>query len=134
MKKFKTALVNNVYYCKFPDNIKDMNTFIKYLNENYHSFVELEFYIEKGCVAPFFIEEDLAFDKQYFNSAHIRLIKECEVFVLHRWEYEDQLKKVVSEKCIHCANYSEDIGELNLSSYMERIDLNGNCSDFELKK
>ena len=72
MRKLKVAFVNNVQYCKFPEGISNIEEFIKCLNGNYHSFVELEMLVEEGCVAPFFIEEDLKIEKSlrplYFDD------------------------------------------------------------------
>ena len=133
MKKLKVALINNVQYCKFPDGISNMKAFANFLNENYHSFVELEFLMEEGCVAPFYIEEDLQTEIQYWNPSSIRLVKEAEVSILPRLEYEERLKKVISEKCIHCANYSEDTCEQDFRSHIEHIDLNGECYGYEKK-
>ena len=93
MKKLNVALINNVQYCKFPNGINNIKDFIEFLNGNYHSFVELEFLIEEGCVAPFYIEEDLKTEKQYWNPSNVRLVKEAEVSILRRWEYEEKLKK-----------------------------------------
>lgn len=134
MKKFNVALINNVQYCKFPKGINNITEFIEFLNENYYSFVELEFLIEEGCVAPFYIEEDLKIEKQYWNPSNIRHVKEAEAFILRRWEYEEKLKKVIAEKCIHCVNYSEDVCEQDLKSHIEHIDLNGECYGYEKKK
>lgn len=134
MKKLNVALINNVHYCKFPKGISNIKEFIKYINEKYHSFVELESLIEEGCVAPFYIEEDLKTEKQYWNPSNIRNIKESEVSILRRWEYEEKLKKVIAEKCVHCVNYSEDACEQDLKSHIEHIDLNGECYGYEKKK
>ncbi len=134
MRKLTVALINNVQYCKFPDGINNVEDFIGFLNKNYHSFVELEFLIEKGCVAPFFIEEDLIFEKQYWNPSNIRLIKQAEANILRRYEYEEKLKKVIADKCVHCVHYSEDTCEQDLRSHIEHIDLNGECYGYEKKK
>ena len=134
MKKLNVALINNVQYCKFPNGINNIKDFIEFLNGNYHSFVELEFLIEEGCVAPFYIEEGLKTEKQYWNPSNIRLVKAVEVFILRRWEYEEKLKKVIAEKCVHCVNYSEDVCEQDLKSHIEHIDLNGECYGYEKKK
>lgn len=133
MKKEKVALINYANYCKFPQGIRDIEGFITYLNDNYHSFVELEFLIEEGCVAPFYIEEDLKTEKQYWNPSNIRLIREAEASILRRWEYEEKLKKVISEKCVHCVHYSEDLCEQDFRSHIENIDLNGVCHGYEGK-
>ena len=134
MKKLNVALINNVQYCKFPEGISNIEEFIRYLNENYHSFVELEFLLEEGCVAPFYIEEDLKTEIQYWNPSNIRLVKKSEISILRRWEYEERLKKVIAEKCVHCVNYSEDTCDQDLKSHIEHIDLNGECFGYEKKK
>ena len=134
MRKLNVALINNVQYCKFPEGICNIEAFIKYLNENYHSFVELEFLIEEGCVAPFYIEEDLKTEKQYWNPSNIRLVKEAEVFILRRWEYKEKLEKVIQEKCINCIHYSDNVCDEDYKSFIENIDLNGECYGYEMKK
>ena len=110
MKKLNVALINNVQYCKFPNGINNIKDFIEFLNGNYHSFVELEFLIAEGCVAPFYIEEDLKTEKQYWNPSNIRNIKESEVSILRRWEYEEKLKS------------NENVDEKIISSF-ERVDM-----------
>lgn len=134
MKKLNVALINNINYCKYPKDINDIEEFIKYINERYNSFIELESFVEEGCVAPFYIEEDLKTNKRYWNPAHIRLIEESEISILRRWEYEEKLKKVISEKCVHCVHYSENTCEQDLKSHIEHIDLNGECYGYEKKK
>ena len=133
MKKFNVALIDNVQYCKFPKGINNITEFIKFLNENYHSFVELEFLIEEGCVAPFYIEEDLKIEKQYWNPSNIRLVKEAEASILRRWEYEEKFNKVVSEKCVDCVHYQEDAEGDNLKGHREKISLDGECWGYEKK-
>jgi len=134
VRKLNVALINNVQYCKFPEGICNIEAFIKYLNENYHSFVELEFLIEEGCVAPFYIEEDLKTEKQYWNPSNIRLVKEAEISILRRWEYKERLEKVIQEKCINCIHYSDNVCDEDYKSFIENIDLNGECYGYEMKK
>ena len=133
MKKINVALIDNVQYCKFPKGINNITEFIEFLNENYHSFIELEFLIEEGCVAPFYIEDDLKIEKQYWNPSNIRLVKEAEASILRRWEYEEKLKKVVSEKCVDCVHYQEDAEGDNLKGHREKISLDGECWGYEKK-
>ena len=133
MKKINVALIDNVQYCKFPKGINNITEFIVFLNENYHSFIELEFLIEEGSVAPFYIEEDLKIEKQYWNPSNIRLVKEAEASILRRWEYEEKLKKVVSEKCVDCVHYQEDAEGDNLKGHREKISLDGECWGYEKK-
>ena len=134
MKNIKVALINNIHYCKFPEGINNIKEFIGFLNKNYNSFFELEFFVEEGCVAPFFIEEELKTEIQYWNPANIRLLKESEVMILKRWEYIEKLKTVIQNKCIHCIHYSVDTCEEDFKSHIEHIDLNGECYGFEKKR
>lgn len=134
MKKYNVALFNNVQYCKFPEGISNIEAFIKFLNENYHSFVELEFLIEEGCVAPFYIEEDLKTEIQYWNPSNIRLVKEAEVSILRRWEYKEKLEEVIQKKCINCIHYSDNLCDEDDKTFIEHIDLNGECYGYERKK
>lgn len=133
MKKLTVACMNNIQYCKFPQGINNINEFIEFLNTNYHSFVELEFLCEEGCVAPFYIEENFKTEKQYWNPSHIRTVKECEVTILKRYEYKNRLEKVINEKCIHCVHYLDDMCDEDLNSFIDKIDLNGDCYAFEKK-
>ncbi len=71
---------------------------------------------------------------QYFNPSNIRLIQESEVSILRRWEYEEKLKKIIADKCVHCVNYTEDVCEQDFKSHIEHIDLNGECYGFGAKK
>ncbi|MBE6651344.1 MAG: hypothetical protein E7613_08535 [Ruminococcaceae bacterium] len=134
MKKMNVALINNVQYCKFPDGITNISQFIEFLNKNYHSFVELEFFVEEGCVAPFYIEEDLKTEKEYVNPSNIRYVKESEALILSRAEYEKRLSKVIQDKCIHCVHYSENLCEQDLRPHIEHIDLNGDCYGYGKKE
>jgi len=134
MIKLNVVLINNIHYCKFPEGITCITEFVEFLNENNRSFVELECLIEEGCVAPFYIEEDLKTEKLYWNLSHIRFVKAGEAFILSRHEYEVQLKKVIHKKCVHCINYSVDTCEQDNKSYIEHIDLNGECYGYAKKR
>ncbi len=87
--------------------------------------------IEKGCAAPFFIEENWTTELQYWNPSAIRTLQECEIFVLKQCEYEERLKRVIQETCIHCTHYSEDFCEEDFKSHAEQINLHGECYGFE---
>ena len=133
VKKLKVALINHIHYFKFPEGINDIKGFIEFINKNYHSFSELELFIDEGCVAPFFIEEDLKTETQYWNPSNIRQIQESEITILRRYDYEEKLKKVIQERCVHCIHYSEDLCQEDFKSHIENINLNGKCYGFEGK-
>ena len=69
MKCEKVLLINNHSYCNFPKGITNIEEFVNFLNNNPHHFFEMDSYVEKGCVAPFFIEEDEMIKKfkEYFG-------------------------------------------------------------------
>ena len=127
MIEINVALINNIHYCKFPEGITCITEFVEFLNENYHSFVELECLIEEGSVAPFFVEEDLKIEKLYWNPSNIRFVKAGVAFVLARHEYEARLQNVILEKCVHCINYAADFCEQDNKPFIEHIALNGEC-------
>lgn len=133
MKTVKTALIN-IQHCKFPDGINTIDEFAAFLNDHYNSFVELECFVEEGCVEPFFIEEDLKTETRYWNTSSIRYVQNSEIYVLTRSEYQEKLEKVVKEKCAHCVHCSEDVCDEDFKSFIEHIDLNGKCYSFEKKK
>lgn len=133
MRKTQVALINNCNYCIFPEGVCDIKEFIEFINRRYNSFIELEVYSDEGCIAPFFIEEDLKSEMEYWNTFHIRNIKECEISILRRWEYEEKLRAVIQNKCIHCLHYSEDMCGEDSKPFIEHISLNGECYEYEKK-
>lgn len=131
MKNVNTICINNYNYCKYPEGINGIEEFIKYLNKSSDKFIKLEVYDEKDCVEPFFIDGETKVD--FFNIALIREIREAEIYVLNKEEYDERLKEVIAEKCIHCVNYSENVCEEDFESHRSHIDLNGKCYGFEKK-
>ena len=133
MRKTKVALINNCEYCIFPEGVGDIKEFIEFINRRYDSFIELEVYSEEGCIAPFFIEENLKTETEYFNTSYIRNIRECEISILKREEYKERLRAVIQDKCIHCVHYSEDVCGEDSGPFIEHISLNGKCYEYEKK-
>lgn len=134
MQTIKAACFNRVNYCKYPDGIHNIKEFVAYLNLNYHSFVALEMLEEENCVAPFFITDQTPIKLEYWNPMHMRCVNEAEIYMLSKAEYDERLLKVISEKCVHCAHYSEDACEQDYQSHREHISLNGECFGFEKQK
>ena len=132
MYSIKAACYSNIIYFKFPDGVDNIKDFINYLNKTQDKFVELEVFIDDGCVAPYFIEEKT--EKQYWNTSLMRCITEAECFIYTKDEYDEKLKEVIAKKCVNCANYTEDVCEMDFDSHREHISLNGECYGFEAKK
>lgn len=132
MTTFKVACLDNIRYCKFPNEVKSLPEFVAYLNAHYHSFIKLDFYVENKCVAPYFLSN--ATETHYVNPSHIRQVKEVEIHLLAQEEYDEKLAKVVSEKCVRCMHYTEDDCDWNLDPFCEHINLDGECYGFERKK
>ena len=132
MWSIKAACFNNVNYCKFPDSIDNVKDFICFLNKHYNSFVELEVFSEEGCVTPFFLEGKT--DIQYWNPSLMRCVRESEIYIYTKAEYDQKLKEVIADKCINCVYYSEDVCEQDFESHREHISLSGECYGFEKKK
>ena len=64
----------------------------------------------------------------------MRCVDEAEIYMLSKDEYDERLLKVISEKCVHCIHYSEDVCEQDYESHIEHISLNGECYGFEKQK
>ena len=131
MRSIKAACFNAVNYCKFPEGIDNIKDFAAFLNRNYHSLVELEMLSEKGCVAPYFIDGKT--ETEYWNTSLMRCVKESECFICTESEYNEKLKEVVANKCVHCVNYSEKECKEDYQSFREHINLDGECFGFEKK-
>ncbi|MCH5186375.1 MAG: hypothetical protein J1F64_09695 [Oscillospiraceae bacterium] len=118
----KVLNINYEYY-KFPQNISDIEEFMLYANEHYHSFIPLIQFKEDNCVFPYLIEEDTK--TIYVNLARMGEISAEEVTVIPtRKEYDDKLKHVIREKCIDCEYYEEDD---DLSGHRNKLTLDGEC-------
>ena len=134
MKKEKVARINGINYCKFPEGICDIESFVELLNKNYNSYIKLEFYEEEECVAPYFIEDNLKTETEYWNAASIRNVKEGEITLLTDWEYEERFDEVFRSKCMRCIHYIDGVCEQNEKSIKEQIDLDGECYAYERKE
>lgn len=133
MKIEKVLLINNISYCKYPQGIPDIDGFVAFLNENQQLFIKYERFIEKGCVAAFFIEEELSFENEYINVSAIRSLKETEIYILSKTDYMEKLETVIADKCVNCIHYSENDYKEDSLSHIDKIDLNGECYGFEKK-
>lgn len=129
METIKAVCFNAINYCRFPNGITNIRDFIDYINRNYNSFIKLEIFVAKDCVAPYFTLEST--ETQYWNPAHMRVIQESEVHILTENEYLDKLYTVVSQKCEHCVHYSKDACEMDYTSFRGHINLDGECYGFE---
>lgn len=119
-------------YCEYPDGINSIETFVKYMNENYNSFIKLVRYKLDNCVEPYFIAEEK--ETVYLNVSSLVSVSEFECTVLPKEEYERRLQAVVSEKCVHCQNYVECEDGDNLMNHRDTISLDGKCCMFEPKE
>lgn len=129
MKVFKIGYDD---YCVSPEGITSTEEFIAFMNEHYHSFVELTLFDTKDCVAPYFIKGQTK--KIYKNVADIEEISEIEATVLSREEYDARLKVVVAQKCQDCENYKFDSDGDNLTGHRDRISLDGECWSYSKKE
>ena len=106
----------------------------EFLNKNYNSYIKLEFYEEEDCVAPYFVEDNLKIETEYWNPASIRYVKEGEITLLEDWEYEEKFDEVVKNKCMRCIHYIDGYCEENEKSIKEQIDLDGECYTYERRE
>lgn len=115
----------NDEYISYPDGISDVEAFVRYLNENYHSFLKVKRWQEENCRAPYFIESE--WEYLYLNIAYIREVTEAEITILSREEYDRRLRQIVAKKCVYCESYEEDCKGDNLKGHREHISLDGDC-------
>ncbi len=77
---------------------------------------------EKGCVAPYFIEEET-------ELTHIRLreperVHPIEAFVMPREEYRERLEGLLRERCFGCLRCTR---ELDVAAHEKEMTLDGLC-------
>ena len=132
MRSVKVACFNKGNFCYYPEGTKNIKDFVDYLNKNYYSFVDMDIFVDEGCVSPYFIDGKT--ETQFWNPSHMRCIEEGEVFICTKDEYDEKLKEVIAGKCTHCINYSEDVCEQDFDSHREHITQNGECYGIEMKK
>lgn len=116
-------------YFYYPEGVSCIDDFVKYLNANYNSFVELTELQTVNCHYPYFIKEDTK--KHYLNVGNIDGVIEEEVTVLSRAEYEARLNEVAKKKCVTCIHYEEDEDGDNLKGHREKLTLDGECWGYE---
>ncbi len=116
-------------YYQYPDGITNLKQFAEYLNNSNLQFIELVRFIDDNCREPYFISEET--EIVYLNISHIKCIRELEITVLPRAEYECRLEKIVEEKCTLCSNYHGGSKDENLEGHRSNINLDGNCPFYE---
>ena len=81
----------------------------------------------KGCVPPYFIEEDVR--SVTVSIGDCRRIYSVEVCILPREAYEQRLRALVAAKCAGCARYGRNARDL--TGHYEEMSLDGICLDRE---
>ncbi|MDD6174624.1 MAG: hypothetical protein PUC59_02525 [Firmicutes bacterium] len=131
MDSMQAVCLNHIFYCRFPEGIHSIHEFVDFLNRNYHSFIKLEVFLQEGCIAPYFTGDKT--EIQYWNPSFIHCLTESEIHLCTEAEYEERLRKVIQEKCVHCIYHSEDVCKQDFESYREHLSLDGECCTFERK-
>ena len=121
----KGIRINYGDFYEFPEGITSIDEFVDYLNEHYHSFIKLKEFLTNNCCEPYFIESE--WEWRYLNIAEIRYVRETEMHLLSKEEYERRLAEVVLQKCINCKHYEEDFLGDNLEGHRTMISLDGEC-------
>lgn len=124
----KALEINCEYYC-FPQGVSCIEDFVKYANEHYNSFVELVLLESVNCCFPYFIEEEKK--QEFVNIATAKSIREAEVTVLSRSDYDLRLQQVINTKCINCIHYEDDTEEDNFKGHRGKLSLDGECWCYE---
>lgn len=117
--------------CLYPDGINSIDDFIEYVNDNITSFIPMTELVTKDCVYPYLVEEDTMV--RYINMSLVKSILEDDVEILSRFEYDERLKDLQEEICIHCMNYSENLDPDadNLEGHRDEMRLDGFCPNFQ---
>lgn len=128
----KALFIDHNYY-KFPEGIESVEQFAKHLNKNFNSFIKLTEYRDENCREPYFITEET--EEKFMNVSTINFFCERDITILTKAEYDEKLKKLIDQKCIHCVNYEDDKedDEYKLENFRNHLDLNGYCWRFEKK-
>lgn len=118
-------------YYLYPCEMTCLDDFIAYVNQNYHSFIELTQFSTENCVFPYFINEEST--RTYVNVAEIQVIKEVEATLLNRADYDERLRCVIAKKCPDCEHYIEgDPGYID--DCRDRLSLDGECYMYAKKE
>ena len=118
----KALVMDGYKYYELPKGVEDLDSAIKYVNQNFHSFVKMKMWDDSKCVAPYFIQE---FQKEEaVNISLVNSIEIEEIEVLPEAEYMERLKKCVETKCVQC-EHNDD--EEDLNSYRDKLSLDGTC-------
>lgn len=132
---FMKALIINdgsdfMKYYALPENYSSAAQFINHLNYDFDHFILLKQLKSDNCRAPYFIQEDTAL--KYVNVAKMVSIKETDVEILPRKEYEERLMQIVQTKCIKCKNFIEET-DPTIKNNRYNINLDGECYRYEEK-
>ena len=119
-------------YYYYPKGVSCLDDFIVYANEHYNTFIKLTRFETQNCTFPYLISEDIK--EVYVNIANMEKIREEDVTVLCRSDYDIRLEQVVKKKCIDCLHYEEDSEEDNLKGHREKLSLDGECWGYEKKR
>ncbi len=128
------VLLLDYRYIMYPEGISSLEQFIDYANKHFNEFIKLTELSTENCREPYFIKEDVK--TVYINLSAIETISEVEIkAIIPKEEYKERLKKIVNEKCVHCASYTEltDPDE-NLGGHWNNISLDGECYGFNPKE
>lgn len=113
-------------YYSYPEGMENIEQFIDYVNNHYHSFIKLKKWKEDQCREPYFI--DTEFEYRYVNVGQIAEIAEADITILSKDEYDRRLTQVVQQKCLNCSRYEQaESGCDNLAGHRTNISLDGEC-------
>ncbi len=109
-------------YFLYPSGVENIADFAKELNETNDKFIALKKLLQKRCVEPYFISEDI--ENVYLNVNNISEICESEAVVMENEAYEKMLENVKAKLCKKC-EFKDDCEDLR-----EELCLNGTCESF----
>ena len=122
----KVLNLNGDFYL-YPKDSASTDAFANMLENNDKKYIKLRKLIEKNCVSPYYILEEI-------KEVHIRVdsideISEEEVVILERDEYEKMLINVKKKLCARRDERDECFSD-SKEEFREKLCLDGSCFEF----
>lgn len=122
--KVKALKIDHEYYL-YPEGYPELHQMGAYLNTTESRFVHLVQLLDDNCVEPYFIESEQT--DCYLNVSRMEKLRESEVTILSKEEYDQRLVECIARTCKDCVHYIDDQKGDNLEGHRNKLSLDGNC-------
>ncbi len=117
----KVLNIDAEYYL-YPVGVENIDDFASLLNKTDDKFILMKKLLQKRCVEPYFISEDI--ENVYVNISNISEFSDFEAVVMENEAYEKMLENVKAKLCKKC-EFNDDCEDRR-----EELCLNGKCDSF----